>query len=348
MAILLGALLAWGPLWAAGSGDVNGDGHFDEQDLAVIDAYLAGTVLLADEQIQAADGDGDGRVSQADRDLLEQRLKELAVGHAPGRIQAESANSGVVLDRATGKPLAGVEIALPDEGVTVRTDSQGRFQLPGATKGKILTVRAANYAPQATAAPGGEGGFRLELERLSPRLVVLDDSLHHLGDDKYGYGSANYREFRLRAEGPRLERTFYLDALPEPMRLRVGSIIGLDTAHSVAMGQSALSQFAGSRPDGLRIYLNGRPLQKIYLNGDNLTVRLPPALLRRGANVLRLETHPLQLPGEADDELARVVRLYGLVNYDDIEFAHLLLIDDSAGGRHIRVQGEILPTAVGP
>ncbi|UFP93695.1 hypothetical protein ISF26_18205 [Gloeobacter morelensis MG652769] len=328
---------------AAQSGDANGDGRFDQKDIETIDAYLTGSALLQEEQIRAADGDGDGRITNADREKLAVRLAGMARGTGPGEIQAESADSGVVVDRATGKPLAGVEVSLPDEGVSVRTDDEGRFKLPQSSAGKILTAKADNYAPSA-AAGGKRRGFRLELERLSPRLVVLDDRVHHLGDDKYGYGSANYSEFRLQAQGPRLERAFEIDGEPEDLTLRIGSLIGLDTAHSVAAGQSALSQFAGSRPDGLRIYLNDRPLQKIYLNGDNIAVRLPAALLRRGENRLRLETHPLRLPGAVGDELEDLRRRFGLVNYDDVELAHLLLVDSSASGQRLRVRGDVVRT----
>jgi hypothetical protein len=315
------------PPAGAGGGDVNGDGRIDEADAELIAAYLQGRVQLQDAQIAAADADGDGRITPRDRDLLRDRLRAQARGGDDrGRIDWSDTDGGVVVDKQTGEPLAGVEVALPDEGFAVRTDAQGRFRLPRGRQGKILSARAERYAPTATTT-GHPGGYRLELQRLTPRLQVLDDGTHHLGDDKYGWGSANREDFRLHAQGPSYTRTFDLEGKPGgDLVLRVGSLIGLDTAEAVALGQSQLTQFLGARPDGLRVVLNGRLVGRFAVNGDNLAVALPASLLRVGRNEVRLETYPLQLPASlASDALNEALVRSGIVNYDDIEFAHLIL-----------------------
>ncbi len=341
---LLLPLLIWGlqgiPVRAEG-GDVNRDGRTDQKDIELLDSYLAGTLLLQAEQIQAADADGDGKITASDRDLLQRRLNALKSGVEDKRqIDLSSADSGVVFDSASGLPLAGVEVSLPDEGITVRTDAEGRFRLPRLRPGKILTANADNYAPAATSSAGS--GYRLRLERLSPRLAVIDNQLHHLGDDKYGSGSANNRDFRLKAEGRRYVRRFQVEGFPAgDLVLRIGSLIGLDTSLAVAAGQSGLTQFLNAAPDGLRIYLNNQPVEKIYLNGDNLAVTLPRALLRSGTNTLSLETYPLAILD--DDKLGRMLEAVGVANYDDVEFAHLL-IEDPNGGRGVRVYSQVLPT----
>jgi RNA polymerase sigma factor (sigma-70 family) len=43
---------------------------------------------------------------------------------------------GVVRDKATGKPLAGVKMSAQETSATSRTDEAGRFQIPGCPKGK--------------------------------------------------------------------------------------------------------------------------------------------------------------------------------------------------------------------
>ncbi|UFP92738.1 dockerin type I domain-containing protein [Gloeobacter morelensis] len=366
------ALLAAAPAWAEG-GDVNGDGRVDAGDIRLIDAYLEGSLLLQDEQIKAADADGDGKITATDREMLDRRLSGLAVTPAPaGRtasaaqnqrtaapdttgasIDLKSADSGVVVDKTTGRPLAGVEVSLPDEGVTVRTDSQGRFQLPKSSAGKILTAKASNYAPTAMASRGG-GGFQLKLERLSPRLQVVDDGLVHLGDNSFGPGSANYAEFRQPAQGRSYTKTFALDRLPQrDMILRIGSLIGLDTPESVAAGQSQLPLY-GTSSDGLRVYLNGSLIKQIFINGDNIPVTIPRWLLVRGNNELRLETHPVggNRGGAVMSSRGFGGMLGGLFgfgggmrfpidstpDYDDIEFAHLVLEDPSSNERPSRVE----------
>ncbi|AGY57641.1 dockerin type I domain-containing protein [Gloeobacter kilaueensis] len=356
------------PAWAE-SGDINGDGRVDKRDIELIDGYLSGTQLLQDDQIAAADADRDGKITQNDRDLLQRRISGLAVRPAtadpprgrsaartktaavPGRaaIDLTSADTGVVVDKATGEPLAGVEVALPDEGITVRTDSQGRFQLPRSSAGKILTARATDYAPAAVAG-GSSGGYQLQLERLSPRLTVLDDNLIHLGDNSFGPGSANYAEFRLPARGRSYVRTFNLARVPQrDMILRIGSVIGLDTPESVAAGQSQLPLY-GAPSEGLRISLNGQTIKQVLLNGDNIAVLVPRWLLQAGSNELRLETHAIGGSGSRTIiSSRRGIGLGGLLgglfglggdmgypmdntpDYDDLEFAHLVLEDPSGG-----------------
>jgi hypothetical protein len=331
----------------AASGDVNNDGRVDTQDVQLIDDYLNGDTTLQDDQIRAADADNDGRITARDKDLLKRRLGNVAVKPTPQstnsntQVDFNSANSGVVVDKATGKPLAGVKVSLPDEGVTVLTDSQGRFQLPRSTAGKILTAKASQYAPAAVTNQQGKN-YQLQLEKLSPRLQVIDDELHHLGDGNYSPTSANASDFRLRNQGYRYMRNFALSQLPQgDMSLRIGSLIGLDTNQAMQSGQSGLNL---SQPDGLKIFLNGQLINQIYLNGDNIFVPLPRWLLRSGTNQLAIET-PRRVTNSGisfgDNGGGIIGLLQGLgiggnlgmnagmdaVDYDDIEFAHLVLED---------------------
>jgi hypothetical protein len=349
----VGILVAIASPVLAASGDINNDGRVDNKDVQMIDDYLNGDATLQDDQIRAADADNDGRITANDKELLQRRLRSIAVKPTPqnntrsnqgnignSQVDFDSANSGVVVDKATGQPLAGVRVSLPDEGVTVLTDAQGRFQLPRSATGKILTAKASQYAPAAVTNQQGKN-FQLQLEKLSPRLQVIDDELHHLGDGNYSPTSANASDFRLRNQGYRYMRIFTLSQLPQgDMSLRIGSLIGLDTNQAMQAGQSGLNQ---NQKDGLKIFLNGQLINQIYLNGDNILVPLPRWLLRAGTNQLAIET-PQRVTnsgiGFSDNGGGILGLLRGLgiggmsmntgidtVDYDDIEFAHLVLED---------------------
>lgn len=323
------------PTWAA-LGDVNGDGRVDAADVQMLDTYLDGSTLLTDEQIAASDVDGDGNVTRRDREALARRVGGITVRGSTERgsaqVALQSAGSGRVVDRETGQPLAGVEVAIPDEGIVVRTDSEGRFQLPASARGKILTARSEKYAPFSLTVRDDGRGFDLGLERLSGRLTVLDDTLHHLGDDNFSRTSANAGEFRRRAEGTEYRRSFSLSRPPgRDLILRIGSIIGIDTAASKRAGQSR----SGGGRSGVAVYLNGAPLTNLQLNGDNLRVVLPAAFLRPGVNEVRLVTDFQGFSSANLGSVSGLGAIFGLNlgfrgsmgDYDDIEFANLVLED---------------------
>ncbi|WP_231848295.1 dockerin type I domain-containing protein [Gloeobacter violaceus] len=339
----------------AASGDVNSDGRVDDLDIRIVEQYLRGDLLLQNDQIKAADADGDGKVTRNDRDLLKRRLEGITVKSGPAsQLELQSVSGGVVLDKATGKPLAGVEVSLPDEGITVRTDAQGRFKLARAPAGKILTAKASSYAPQSiTLARGGSGGYRLLLEQLNPQLMVVDDNLYHLGNDDFDPNSAGALQFNLRSIGGRFEKTFELTSFPrEDLTLRIGSLIGLDTPESVAAGQSGLTDRILPR-GGLRIFLNGSAIERLVLNGDDLEVKLPRWLLQRGTNRLMLSVDPYD---QNNISISKpVTGLYGTAtrssfDLDDIEFAHLVIVDPTGSLVDGKLEGELgkKPSPPGP
>lgn len=329
-------LLLWAVPAAAGSGDLNGDGRIDTADIRLVEQYLDGSLLLQDKQIVAADADGDGKVTRLDRDLLQRRVSGVTVNSKAGagasQLELQSANSGVVLDKVSGKPLADVEVSLPDEGITVRTDKQGRFKLARVPAGKILTAKASSYAPQSLTLNRPAGGlYQILLEQLSPKLMVVDDNLYHLGNDDYDPNSANALQFNLRSIGGRFEKKFDLTSYPrQDLTLRIGSLIGVDTAESVAAGQSGLTDRILPRNGGLRVFLNGSAIGRLVLNGDNIAVTLPRWLLQKGTNRLLLSTHP-----EDQNNIVAQVRSTGFygtpatgaIDLDDVEFAHLVIED---------------------
>lgn len=94
----------------------------------------------------------------------------------------------------------------------------------------------------------------------------------------------------------------------------------------------------------MRVSLNGQMLRELVLNGDNLTVTLPRTLLRPGTNQIALEAarldrgavvfnpSPDSLFGKLSSaELQDLGLGSGALDYDDIEFTHLVIVDPAGG-----------------
>jgi hypothetical protein len=339
-----GVLLFLSPsAWAEGVGDLNGDGQVNPQDVTLLESYLGGSELLNDEQIPRADINADGVINAKDLQSLKRRVEGLKQGpkteQNASRIDLDSSSSGRVLDRKTGEPIPNAEVQIPEEGITVRTDNYGRFTLPRELPSdRILTTRASEYAPfSLTTRKDQKGSYDLRLEKLGPQLVVVDDQLHHLGDNNFSPQSANAGSFRLRAEGVELTRSFNLSKLPRSgVTLRIGSLIGLDTPASIQAGQSGLRNAA---QEPLQVLLNGQRVKELTLNGDRIQILLPRAGLRVGNNTLTLRTGQAtndQMVENRDGDLFPLLgSLLGLrvgdnnvqkiTDYDDIELAHITI-----------------------
>jgi hypothetical protein len=339
LGILVSLGFAAGAAWAE-SGDVNGNGRIDDEDFHLIDQYLDGSIILQENQIRAADTDHDGKITRKDRELLARRFAKLGVKAAPkvkseaSAIQLQSSDSGVVVDKVTGKPLAGVEVSLPDENITVRTDSQGRFRLPRYTPGKILTVRASTYVPKSITLSRSGSLADLKLEQLNAQLTVVDDNAYHLGDGNFDATSANGTQIKKPTIGGRYEKTFELESYPsQDLTLRIGSLIGVDTRESVAAGQSGLTDRNLAEKGGLRIFLNGSSVARLVLNGDDLTVALPRWLLQKGSNTLVFSMDPFDQVGISLAATPATFYYPGM-DLDDIEFAHVIIEDPTGSLVH--------------
>jgi hypothetical protein len=275
------------------AGDLDGDGRLTVQDLNLLGAYLRGEQGLTDDQIRAADVDQDGRITEADWQVLRQRI-QAATDAPTGQVQLDSAYSGQVVDRLTGQPLAGVEVAIPGAGIAVRTDAQGRFRLPGPLPAEeILVARLENYLPYSQSTGSGQAGgdrpWQLQLERWDPNTtLVLEANVIRLGDNQYSPESAAAGQFLGPAQGVEMTRSFTLQRLPSrPPVLRIGSLIGLDTAAAYRAGKSRIPS-ANMSP--MQVILNGVEVEQIHLGGDNLQIPLPLQPLRLGLNTVTLRT----------------------------------------------------------
>ncbi|MGK7906504.1 MAG: dockerin type I domain-containing protein [Synechococcus sp.] len=271
------------------SGDIDGNSEVNDTDLDLLEGYLSGTAILTDAQISAADVNGDGTITQADYSQLSSSIQATS-RRLTSDVQLDSAYSGQVIDRTTGKPLANVAVDIPGAGVAVRTDSQGRFQLPeNVPSNEILTAKLEDYVPHSQTTSEEGAPLRVELERLDEnRTLVLQSDVVHLGDDQYSEQSAGARDFRLRSQGREMVRQFRLEQPPrQPAELVIGSLIGLDTAEAVRAGQSGIAT-ADMSP--MEIELNGTRIHSISVAADNIRIPLPVSLLRQGMNTVVIRT----------------------------------------------------------
>lgn len=318
------------------SGDLDGDGRVTSQDVQLLQGYLQGQNSLTNRQIQAADVDGDSQITEQDLAQLQQS-RGTEVTDPQGQLQLNSAYSGQVVDRRTGQPLSNVEVTIPEAGVSVKTDNQGRFQLPQSLpENQILMARLENYLPFSQSTSASQS-LQLELDRWDPTTtLVLEQDLTRLGDNFYSPDSAGASQFRFPSQGIELVRAFSLTQLPTtPPILRIGSLIGLDTLEAARAGQSKVG---GASMSPLVVKLNGTQIQTITLAGDDIRIPLSLNLLRVGSNTIALQTGKIHHQG-----VARVpvdIPLFGgrlrmnvatggtgltQIDYDDIQLANVRL-----------------------
>ena len=326
------------PLGAQGylQGDLDGDAQVTFADVGILESYLQGRQSLTDQQISAADVDRDGRITAQDLTALQQT--QQAAAQAPNsQITLDSAYSGRVVDSQTGQPLSDVEVAIPGAGVSVRTDAQGRFQLPdNVPSDQILVAKLENYLPYSQATQSGSDSLELELDRWDrSTTLVLETDVVRLGDNQYSAQSAAAGQFRLPPQGYQLVRTFELGRLPNTSpTLKIGTLIGLDTPQAVRAGQSRVP-YADMSP--FSVSLNGQPVTTIALGGNDISVPLPLPLLRPGINTLTLQTGQTVHAGR-DRSSVSIPLLGGIIgvrvpsssgsgrlDYDDIQLTNIVV-----------------------
>ncbi|MEW5820695.1 MAG: hypothetical protein AB1782_10930 [Cyanobacteriota bacterium] len=232
-----------------------------------------------------------------------------------GSSQPGERPTGFIKDSLTGDPISNAEVSIPDKGLSTQSKQDGSFNLNlnGENGNFILSVKKDGYLPYALNVKKGslDNPFNLHIEKQSGQLIV-DSDIHHLGDNNYSLNSANAGAFRLPSEGPTFIKEFYLESLPpNGMILKIGSIIGLDTIASQQLGQSQISAY--STP--LSIFVNSVKIAEISVNADNKTIPIHNGVLKpHSKNLLVFQTGVNQVVGIA-----------GQMDYDDIEFIHILL-----------------------
>jgi hypothetical protein len=242
--------------------------------------------------------------------LAQQTLKGYVEEEAkPFQDQLE----GVVLDAKTLQPLPNADVALPDQGYSMKTGPHGEYRIPRAMgkQALIMSITKEGYAPfSVSISQHAPPLFNIRLQK-AQQMLVLDDRLRHLGDGSFSPHSSGASAFRKAADGPAIRIPFSTGglALSNAPYLQVGSIIGVDTR----MAHHLSGNNIGVSATPLLIKLNGTTIAQVQVNGDNQKIQLPRrALNPNGNDTLEIEAG-YQITSD------------GRLDYDDMELMHIVV-----------------------
>lgn len=221
--------------------------------------------------------------------------------------------SNTVIDTSTGEPIPNATVSIPALNMKTQSDSYGRFSLGINLQGPtILSVNANGYKPfsMTLSQDNANGGLVLGIQKTG-KEIIIDSTLRHLGDNNYSPESANSDEFKMKASGISFSKPFSLanTSKSSNFNLKIGSIIGLDTAMAKRLNQTQ----ANTVSSPLSIYLNKNLIGEIKVNGDNQIISIPRNLLKFDTtNLITVRTGKNVYPRPVTD-------------YDDMEFINLIL-----------------------
>lgn len=223
--------------------------------------------------------------------------------------------SGFIMDGKTGEAVKNALISIPSKGITAKTNKNGQFQIDIPDKRPlIMSVQAEGYKPFSLIIDENDvkSPMKIIVQKKKRKEIVLDTSLHHLGDNRFSERSANSEDFSASANGHYYFKEFYLknDYISGDLILKIGSIIGIDTKKAQSMRQSNVFT-AFSSP--VEVFFNSKKIGEIDFNGNNHSLKIPYGLVKINEyNHIRIETGVnLTIKSRKD--------------YDDIEFIHLIL-----------------------
>ena len=219
----------------------------------------------------------------------------------------------VVVDKYTKAPVSRAKVSVPSYGYTVYTDEKGRFELNTRIENStILSVDKQSYKPYSiTISRGAQTRpMKIEIEQAGQFDIKIDTNLCHLGDNNFSYMSANAGQFKGTAAGPVYNKSVFISqkSINQNHYIVFGSIIGVDTALARGMGQNLISTSFASPPS---VYLNGKKIAEIQINGDNQKIKLPKSLIKFNQNnIITIKA-------------GRNLMQTAYVDYDDFEFMNL-------------------------
>ena len=220
-----------------------------------------------------------------------------------------------VVDSATHAPVGGAKVTLPQENYRTYTDTNGNFSLDANIDGQtVMSVEKSGYKPYSMTIDKYTASkpIIMGIEKSTPKDIVIDTNMFHLGDNSYSDLSANAREFQVESVGPYYSKKIKISSVSPGTKvtLVIGSIIGLDTLMAKQMGQNKVNNAYSSPPE---IYFNGNKIAEIQVNGDGQKVRIPYNLIKQNQyNEITIKT-------------GRNLMQTAYVDYDDIEFMNLTI-----------------------
>ena len=241
-----------------------------------------------------------------DAEIKQDQVKEAA---------RESEREGVIVDSATGAPIAGAVVTAGDK--TVRTDAQGRYRAAAGTQ--PLLVRAVGYG-RATIAASDAGTPTTKLAPLLPKALYLT---------VYGIGAPFLRDPALEVIEKSGLNALVIDLkgdrglIPYPSKLPLAAKIGAQKLRTIA----DLKELATSLR-GKGVYLIGRI---VVFKDDLLAAAHPEWAVRTAGGGLWKDREGLAWidPSrrEAWDYTLSVAEEAAAAGFDEIQFDYVRFPD---------------------
>ncbi len=230
-----------------------------------------------------------------------------------GEIKKETRrNINQIYDSNTNVPLEGVIIKIPSKNYETRTKKDGSFKLGTKIDAPtIMSIAKSGYKPYSvTLNQSRKNPIQVGIEKTTPKDIIVETDMIHVGDDSYSERSANAGEFSLNSVGYFYTKDFNVNPLKEneELFLVIGSIIGIDTLEAQKMGQSKVLTAYSSPPE---VFFNGNKIAEIKINADGQKINIPKGLIKQNNNVTIKTGHNMHKVNSVD--------------YDDIEFTNLML-----------------------
>ncbi len=219
-----------------------------------------------------------------------------------------------VYDSNSNTPIEGVVIKIPSKNYITRTKKDGTFKLETQINSPtIMSLEKSGYKPfSMTIDSQPKNPISIGIEKTTPKDIIVETNMIHIGDDSFSERSANAYDFSLNSNGSFYTKDFTIKYLKpnEQLKLSIGSIIGIDTIEAQRIGQSRVLTAYSSPPE---LYFNGNKIAEIKINGDNQKINIPKELIKENQN------------NNVTIKTGRNLYKTTSIDYDDIEFTNLLL-----------------------
>ena len=232
-----------------------------------------------------------------------------------GEVKKETlADKNRVYDVINNESVSGAVVKIPSYHYSTVTDDDGVFKLETKIDAPtIMSVQKDGYKPFSMSVTStGKEPFLIGIEKTTPKDIIIETDVIHLGDNTFSQNSANAYDFSLRAMGSFYTKDFQIPHFQndDNIYLSIGSIIGIDTPQAQTMGQSGVKTSYSSPPE---IFCNGNKIAEIKINGDNQKINIPQSIIR-GMDIINITIKTGRNLYKKTD-----------IDFDDIEFTNLLL-----------------------
>jgi len=221
--------------------------------------------------------------------ILVIQTNELYAESISGKINHNDVNfENKIIDSKTKEVIKDAKITIPELHYTTYSDKNGCFKLNAGINDKtVLLIEKDGYKTFSLTIDNNvlNTPLKLGIEKSSPLDLQITQGVIHLGDNMFSTNSANSGDFKLNANGHFLSKIFQTPKYTptQDVILSIGTIIGLDTKKAKELGQNKISEVYSSP---MEILLNGKRIQYIHLNGDNIEIKLPKTLLKSNNEII--------------------------------------------------------------